>query len=657
MSQPPAPYVEDVYDSDGSVVPGTRREAGNHAHAPSTKPLMQHMRKSGRDAASDSGYSSHASNTVASSTNSQPSVGAQHTRQSSQPMNQNTIGRRGSQRGQVRLSRSPSVPACTDPRCGDSKCASSQNIEPNYALPHRPHTQRSQTMQYPVQDAGPAMPHIQAQNYQYPQHPVAQPAPHYYNPQAETRPRAPSASQSRPTSWAPGAYPYANLYPQTTTMPQGSYGAQPHALPPSTSTQNMMPHMPQYPTTGTDWQNMPSQMTSNSPRDSYGAYVPAQAMSIPSNGQNYTSTYSVRQGYQVPSGQEISTPSTTYQQSSQPAISARRASVMPGSFPGEALAFGSPSGSSSESSDSEDDHDRRRHEPSRRREQSRRRKEEHDRTRRVLEDRMAMPPPSIERERERRPILKTARTTPADSRHRSRDPPRRAPYPEPDLLSSEYVDPDRTARPVVSKRLTYSDSRQKRQPAITHHRQPSRERPSSLSYGSQPVHKYVVEDSNGRKSYYDTLEEAEYKRSRLDQQQREADIEAYQAKTRGNLHPATLTTGDLKRAQTHPQEKRPASHASGSSRKSTSSRISASESMIQIKHGDAIYTIPGDKTVEIITKGGETMVIGPGSPPREKSYHGSSSGGSRMGRSRNGSEYGGRRRDTITEEDGYERAL
>ena len=77
---PPAPYVEDV-DSDGSaVVPNTRRDAGHHRHPSKTLP---HMHKPRRDAASDSGYSSHASNTVASSTLSQPTAGSQHLKQAS----------------------------------------------------------------------------------------------------------------------------------------------------------------------------------------------------------------------------------------------------------------------------------------------------------------------------------------------------------------------------------------------------------------------------------------------------------------------------------------------------------------------------------------------------------------------------------------------
>jgi hypothetical protein len=692
---PPAPHVDD-YDSDESaVIPNTRREAGNHG--PPSKPLMQHMRKQGRDAASDSGYSSHASGTVASSNYSQPTSGTQHLRQSSQPVNQNPISRRESQRGQPRPSRpSSSVSKCTIPNCGDPDCASSQNNERAYTLPHRPQTQRSQTTQYPVQNPASSVPHTQAPNKQHSQHPAGQPAHNNYNPQVESRPRGPSASQSRPTSWAPGAYNYANYYQQGNPVPQAGYGTPTHGMPPSPSTYTRMPHLPQHLPTSADWQGMPPPpMISSSPRDPYGAYMPGQPMSIPSNGQNYLAAqYSARQVNPVISGQEMS-PATGHQVPALPTISARRASIMPGSFPGETAAFGSASESGSDYSDSEDDYERQRREPSRRREQSRhrersrprehsrhrehsrprehsrhreqsrrRREHERERARRALEASKAMPPPP--RERERRPTLTHARTTPVeDSRHRSRELPRRAPHSDPDMSSSDYVDSDRTTRPVVGKRLTYSNSRELRRPAITHHESSGRERSSSLLHSSQVTSQYVVEDANGRKLYYDTREEAESKALRLNHEQRVDAAEAYMATKRGNPQPATLTTDNIKRSQTHHQAKKPSSHASGSSKKSTvSSRTSATrtsmtDSTIQIKRGDAVYTIPADRVVEIITKEGETMTIGPGSgsPPRDKTYHGGSSS-SRTGRSRNGSEFGGRRRDTITEEhDGYESAL
>lgn len=667
MAPPPAPTVDDWDSDESAVVPGTQRRAGKSA--PPTKHLM-HMHNSGRaDAASDSGYSSHASNTVASSTGSHPGANLQHARGNSQPVvplpNQATIGRRDSQRGSQRPSRSSSVSVCTNPNCGDPKCASKKDLDLRYTLPHRPPPQRVQTTQFPVQDLALPIPPTQAPGYQYPQHPAGQPTSQYYNPSTDPRPRAPSTSRARPTSWAPGAYPYGTNYQQGVPIPQGNYNPQAHGPPPSPSAYNRNSYIAHHPTMNAEWQGMPPPMISGSPRDSFGTYLPGHGLPMPSSGQAYPPalTYSARQP--ATPGREIATPATANRSSNQPTISARRGSIMPGSFPGEGIAFGSSSGSGSESassgSESEDDTQQRHHEQLRRRELERARAQRKLENKK-LEDRMAMPPPPREREHERerprRPTLTHTRTTPVESRHRSREAPRRALYSEPDMSSSEYVDSDRTPRPSASKRLTYSNSREMRKPSISHHEPSGRDRSSSHSYSPAPAPQYVVEDANGHKQYYNTREEAMYKASRLNQQQRLDDAEAYQATKRGASHSSSVTMDDVKRATKHqPERKPPSSHVSGSSKKSTSSsRMSMSESTIQIRRGDAVYTIPADRTVEITTKEGETMLIGPGSPPREKSYYGSSAS-TRTGRSRNGSDFGGRRRDTITEEDGYERAL
>jgi hypothetical protein len=650
---PPAPYVEDV-DSDGSaVVPNTRRDAGHHRQPSKTLP---HMHKPRRDAASDSGYSSHASNTVASSTLSQPTTGSQHLKQASQPVNQIPLSRRDSQRNQPRPERSSSVSQCNHPHCGDPTCASSQNSERAYTLPHRPSAQRSQTAQFPVQEPGSALPHKSTAHY--PQHHAGQPVPGYYNSQAETRQRAPSASQSRPTSWAQAPYGYAGHY--QSSLPQGSPSAY-----------NRVPHMAQHPVTSGDWSGgMPPHIISGSPRDPFGGYMPGQPMPIPSNSQAYPPAlhgpYSARAGNPALS-QEIAIPPAASRTSTQPIISARRGSIMPGSFPKEDMAFGPPSESeSSESSESEDDRNQRvRHEQPRRRESSRRREQrshrreqEFERTRRALEDkkaddrRLMPPPPQRERERASRPVLKHTQTTPADSRHRSRESAQRASYSDPHL----YSDTDRSTRP--SRR--YSTKGETRRPIITHEKH-GRSRGPSRPYEEEVVQRqYVVEDNQGRKFYYNTQDEAIAKADRLDYQQRESAVEAYQASKRGNVQPVTLTAENVKRAGSAQQQqpKRAASHVSGSSKKSTTStRLSTSESTIRIERGEDVFNIPGDRTVEIITKDGDTMIIGPGSPTREKSYHGSSAGSRAGGRSHHGSERGGRRRDTITEEDGYESAL
>lgn len=382
--------------------------------------------------------------------------------------------------------------------------------------------------------------------------------------------------------------------------------------------------------------------------------------------------YSARAGNPALS-QEIAIPPAPPRQSTQPVISARRGSMMPGSFPKEDMVFGPPSESESEPSESSESEDDRRHrvrheqprrrEHSRRRERSRRREQEYERTRLALEDKKAddrkrMPPPPLrererERERERRPVLKHTQTTPADPRHRSREAAQRASYSDPHL----YSDTDRSTRPS----RTYSTKGDTRRPIVTQPEKPGRSRAPSRTYEEEVVQRqYVVEDAQGRKYYYNTEDEAIAKADRLDQQKKVNDIEAYQASKRGNVHPVTLTAENVKRAGSAQQQqpKRAASHVSGSSKKSTTStRMSTSESTIRIERGDDVFNIPGDRTVEIITKDGDTMIIGPGSPTREKSYHGSSAGSRAGGRSHHGSERGGRRRDTITEEDGYESAL
>lgn len=270
-----------------------------------------------------------------------------------------------------------------------------------------------------------------------------------------------------------------------------------------------------------------------------------------------------------------------------------------------------------------------------------------------------MPPPTLVPAR--RPSLRTTRTTPADGRH-SRETARRGPYSENDMSSSDQIDSDRTTRPVIDKRLTYSppsSNRHSRQSSVSNGSSSARNKSSSLSHSTRPAQQYIVEDAHGRKHYYPTREQAEGKAMRL----REEAAEAYQASKRGSAQPA-LSAENVKRSQTQAIERRPSSHVSGSSRKSaaSSSKMSRADSSIQIQRGETVFNIPINTTLEVRqTDEGEVWFIGSGSPPREKSYHGGSSksSGSRMGRSRTGSEIGRGRRDTIHEDpqDGYERGL
>ena len=222
----------------------------------------------------------------------------------------------------------------------------------------------------------------------------------------------------------------------------------------------------------------------------------------------------------------------------------------------------------------------------------------------------------------------------ADSRHRSREPAQRAPYSD----SRLYVEADQPVRPG----RIYSIKRDPRRPIITQPEKPVRNKRYSHSYEDDNV-KYVVKDAQGREYFYFTHEEAIAKAERLDQQQRvneaEANQAAYQASKQGNAQQVNLNA---------------ASHVSGSSRKSTTSTRMSGTDFIRIERGGDVFDIPADRTVEIIGKDGEKMIIGPDSPSQERSYKSQHTPDHRRGRSRHGSERDGRRRDTIKEEDGYE---
>lgn len=651
--------VED-YTSDENGE--TRRDAGKQ---PSSTKLMPHLfHKNHRDAASDSGYSSHTSNTMSSSSHSQPASNFRPppppaTQHAAPDHNKPMINRGHSQRHQSRPSRSDSMPKpslpCTDRYCDDPNCASKRNSERGYTLPLRPQSQQAppppQTTHFPVQDTAP---YSHAPNQSYAQVPHGQPMPNYGQP-PQPRPHASSTSRSRPTSYIQGQG--VPISYQHGMPPQANYPAQYHGLQasPSTHSRSYLAHHP--PASG-DWSGMANPMASGSPHDSSGFYMPGHGIPIPSNGQPYRPgmphAYSARQGVPTMSSHDSLTPSTERAQSSQPVISARRRSDMPGSFPKEPLSFGpaSDTSSSSESSDSEEE------ERTRQARRLRRREEKLIETRKALEAKKLMPPPMVPREPgRRRPTLTHTRTAPAEpKRTQSRGPLERSRHSEPPNLSSEYLD-----QHAADKRHTRGYERS-RQPSISHHQSSTRHRSASISQESRVVQQYVVEDGNGRKTFYDTREEAEAKARRLKQQQHMDEAEAYQATHRGNTHPPTLTAESVKRASTTNQRehRRPASHVSGSSRKSTTSSVRTGTESIQITRDGTTFSIPTNTTLQIRqTEEGETWVIGSGSPPREHSYYGGSSksSGSRVGSRRNGSDHGGRRRDTKTEDDGYEPRL
>lgn len=656
-TKPQVPYVEDFDSDENDAKPGTKREALKRSDAP-PKSLGHAQKLRNRDAASDSGYSSHTSNTVASSSSSQPPSAnlptSQNTQQSAITRSLKPSVDLGDQQRPSRLSRSTSVSrsdACSDPNCGNPECASSRSTQRQFVLPNRPQSHRSNTLQYPVQDPAASARYAQPAPYQYAQ-PVAPQQMPNYPPQPEPRARTSSTSRSRPVSWTPGNYNYPPNYPYGSVQPQGTYGTPHHGPPPAQSACHHQ-YMAQYPTM--NWQANMAQLNSGSPRDSYGSYLPqssGNAMLSSSPNAAYPpslpQTYSARQGNPATSNQEVTGPSAPTKQLSQSNFSARRSSMMPGSFPDDS--FLQDPGSASSESESDAEYDDRYHDE--------RRDRERERARRELEAKRAMPPPPA-----RRPSMRHSRTTPTEARHHSREPVRRARYSEPELSTSDYVESNRAARRDAERHSTYyseRSDRDSRQHSIPHPSSGGRHKSSSVSQGSRPAKQYIVEDTHGRKHIYPTREQAESKARSLEQQQREDAAEAYQAKMGGGPS-ATLTTENVKRMQPPQHEKKPSSHVSGSSRKSgaSGSRLSKTESTIQIQRGETVFSIPVNTTLEVRqTEEGETWFIGSSSPPREKGYHGSSSKSSSSRRSRTGSEIGRGRRDTIQEENGgYERAL
>lgn len=674
-SRPDPAYYEE-YDSDQSAVkPGTRVQARSDAN--SVRPSRPPQRP--RDAASDSGYSSHVSATAVKSvsTSSQQTIKAvpiisQPPPPSASARSKPVIHRSESQRNSQRtVSRSASVSSkprttqCADPTCRDPTCGSQRNTETRYTLPREERPQQaSRQQQQPQRTQGHSSQdqttpyYYQAPAYQYAQPPPAQ---HVTipNARAEQRPRTASSSRARPVSWAGANYALAPGGTYGSTPPQGGYPSGVYGMPPSPSSrqQGFATYPYAYPPAGGS-----SHMGSTPPMTTSGMYMPpSPATAMPpqieyaSQSHHRAPSYSTRQPtVPFPSLDTTNVPGPQPPTAGTQTVSARRTSqLMPGSFPGEAAVSdsGSSTGSSSDySSDSEysdrERHDRFHHHYERERRES-------DKRRRHREDRRLMPPPPA-----RRPSLRSAHTTPNVSGRPSREPLRRNPRSDTDLdypYASDHMDSDRTTRPVVDRRLTHTtshSSQSSRRPSVSTASSSDRTKATTVS-GSSGSGRYIVEDASGRRRVYPSLEQAELMARRLSLQQRTDDAEAYQTHMRGGKSPE-LTAENIKRSQ---QSKPSSSRVSGSSRKSGgSSRMSKSDSGFQIKAGDTVLHVTGDATVEMrqTEDGEQRLIIGSGSGRESRYFGGSSkSSSSRMGRSRNGSIMG-RRRDTIHEEDGYE---
>nr|OQO16396.1 hypothetical protein B0A51_17207 [Rachicladosporium sp. CCFEE 5018] len=645
------------YDSDVSAVkPGTRVDA----RASATYGRSSRTPRTGPYATSDSGYSSYtnASNTTGAvvATVGQSKQAVQPTTSSSR--SKPVIHRAESQRSQKRpASRSVSTSRpsadCRDPNCRDPTCLSTKNSDRRYTLPHQPTQQPARPLsgvQYPVQQPGPGGQYQIPPDYRYPTAAPPTAAP-ILNPQPTPRARTGSTPRDRPGSWA--GPPYAGPT-YGSTPPQGGMQAK-RGPPPSPSAYHQQQLQDQY-TAAYHRAIAEAQLASTPLATAMGTYAPAQMQPPSPQRPALPHPYSARAGIAAP-GYATGILPTTREQVPAATYSARRASMMPGSFPNDYAIHDSASSSDSSSqsdsaSDSEDS------------DYKRKLRHAIDKEKRKRDSRL-MPPPSTSR----RPSFRTTHSTPAISTRSSREPLRRSSRSEVDFdhpSSSDYVDSDRTTRPVVDKRLSYTStqsSRSARQPSVSTTSSGGRTRATTDTSVSGSG-RYIVEDSRGRRTVYPSREEAERIARHLKKTTLEDDVEAYQTRVRGGLSPE-LTAENIKRSQQPPSRRPSSSRASASSRKSGQSKTSKSNvpAGFQIRSGGTVLHFTGDAKIEMRQgeDGEQMMIIGSGSSSArgEGSHYrygssaaGKSEGSSRVGRSRAGSKLG--RRDTIHEEDGNE---
>ncbi|KAK6429571.1 hypothetical protein LTR95_014279, partial [Oleoguttula sp. CCFEE 5521] len=399
------------YDSDVSAVkPGTRVDARANA----TYGRSSRTPKTGPYATSDSGYSSYtnASNTTGAvvATVGQRTQAVQPAASSSR--SKPVIHRAESQRSQQRpTSRSVSTSRpsadCRDPNCRDPTCLSTKNPDRRYTLPHQPAQQPARPtsgVQYPVQQPGAGGQYQVPPNYRYPTAAPPTAAP-MLNPQPTPRARTGSTPRSRPVSWA-GA-PYAGVI-YGSTPPQGSMQAQ-RGPPPSPSAYHQQ-QLQEAQYAAYHRALAAAQLGSTTLATAMGTYAPTQIQPPSPQRPALAHAYSARAGIATP-GYAMGGLATTPQQVPAATYSARRASMMPGSFPSDyAIQDSASSSDSSSESDSESEPES---------DYSRKLRREIEKRKR---DSRLMPPPSTSR----RPSFRTTHSTPAISTRSSREPLRRS---------------------------------------------------------------------------------------------------------------------------------------------------------------------------------------------------------------------------------------
>lgn len=624
VSAQPA-QVED-YDSDESrVVPETVVQASHtgrparsqHANL-NLKPTDRSSHR--RDAASDSGYSSHASAPLVSTSSKSPAPAPAMTsaRQPQSPVKTKPILHRADSARSTQ--RSHTVTASTtqcprgDSNCRNPKCYSEPNPERRHTFYQPPTTQQPP----PPQQYSPAQ-YQAVPQYQYAQVNSGQMSAAQAMP-PPARPRSGSISRPRPLSMNAGyAYDSTRPGPPPSASAYYPYFAQQAqylgTTPPTqviTYPQSPLPQSPTSPT-ATTYPGFPG----------------------------YTGGLSARQMNPNVPGLETFKPAAPGLTRT---VSARRPSdrpAMPGKFPDpestESDSDSASSGSEYSESEEEDHHRRRR---------------ESYRDPRPQERRMA-----VVQQSSRRPSVSkkyyTETAVPTKSRRESRpqEPLRRAPRSDTGLdypSSSDINDSDRTQRAVVDRnhrRSTLSSAHSSRRPSVSTTASSGRTKATSLS-SMTDYSRVIIESPTGRRSAYLSKEDRETLMRRLEKQKlddkleeqrmREEKVAAYQRNIGGE--PYELTAENVK-AQNRKSGSHSHSHVSrGKSSNHSGSKASRSDG-IKIKSGDTVLHVYGDAKIEMRPgeDGGAPQLVIASTSGRDSGYQGSSnskSSGSRMGRSR-----------------------
>ena len=635
---PQVAQVEDCDSDESSVKPGTRVQAKRRAL--SVKPPQR------RDAASDSGYSSHRSApTVASQTQNvlASSTSARQTAPATSSKNRPIVhDSRGKQTRPEAPSRSASV-------------SRPSNTERRYNLPQQPQPQsqpqKSAQQVYAEQYAAwaaqypeAAARHRQQQQQQYPaqqaQLAAAQAVPSVTS---QPRPQVGSTARSRPVS--------IHGYPMPSATPTAQHGPPPS---PSAYHNYLAAYYQQYQTQPQYQQQPLAYLSSTPPMQTLPAYPATSPLANSPGSPNYVAAPALQRNYSAYSARQpnpdvagLSLDMSNVIMSAQQPASARpysarqpSASYMPGAYPNDMAADSdSESDSESASEDSSPDFS----EDERDRERARKRDSKRD-------SRLMPPPPA------RRPSMPARKTAPVvvpihSSRHQAQRAPRSdtgVDYPS----SSDQFDSDRTARAIVGRARTESTfhSSHSRRPSVSTSASSAKTRATTVSSGSGS-RKVIIEDKNGRRrTAYLPQEQLDdiarfYERQRREEQERQERIEAYQQQVRGPQVPE-LTADNIRKVAS---KRSSGSHVSQRSHKSSSSKASKSEG-IKIQAGDTVLHVYGEASVEMRPgeDGGPAILkIGSGSS-RDSAYYGSSKGsGSRVSK----------RREIMREVDGYEEAL